>query len=249
MSATNAKIYWSADVTDRELWEVLRGRDFPQKKDNIGIKLDRAFLTKYGLGIITEVQKLGLGVFADAKITEIPSKCLEIARLHLEHRPEMLNIMADSCSTGLVASEDENHMDALYRFARLCAEYGVRSCAVSVFTSKPREMVERQYGKSFETVVMWYAKLIKECGLTDVVCSPKEIYIYRKVLGDGVRIVTPGVRLPGSGMRDQKRVMTPFEAVQNGADALVIGSDLTKGGPGQFFNNYINVMSNIYPNG
>jgi orotidine-5'-phosphate decarboxylase len=155
----------------------------------------------------------------------------------------MLNIMADSCSTGLTAVDREDDLDALYRFAKLCKEYGTRSCVVSVFTSKTREMVERQYGKSFDAVVNWYAGLVKTCGFTDVVCSPTEASIYARTMGKDVGIITPGVRLPDSDKRDQKRVMTPYEAFQNGATALVIGSDLTNGD--DFLGNYVKIIANI----
>ena len=236
----NVQIFWSADVSKERLLETLNG-DFPN--ENVGVKLDRLFLTKYGLATIGEVQALGIPVFADAKITEIPSKCLEIAKIHLEQHPYMLNIMSDSLSTLLNVAENENDLEALYRFAKLCKEYGVRSCAVSLFTSKPKEVVERQYGKPFDEVVAWFAGLVRDCDLTDLVCSPVEAPIYRKIVGEDVGIVTPGVRLPESDNRDQKRVTTPADAFANGATTLVIGSDLTKGN--DFLGNYAKIMANI----
>lgn len=94
------KIIWSADnLTDKELLEIVTGADFPREK--VAVKLDRLFLTKYGLAMIRRVQEeAGVAVFADAKIVEIPSKTLEIVKVHLEYQPWMLNVMAGICNTG-----------------------------------------------------------------------------------------------------------------------------------------------------
>jgi orotidine-5'-phosphate decarboxylase len=240
-------IIWSADVTLDELQEAIYG-DFP--KGSVAIKLDRLFLTKYGLGVIGEVQARGIPVFADAKITEIPSKCQEIAKLHLESNPWMLNIMADSLNTclipndsGVLPDHDDDKIEELYLFANLCRQYGTKSCLVSVFTSKSKGAIEAQYGKSFEDVIAWYAKMARDCGFTDIVCSAKEAPIYRSIAGKSVQLNTPGIRLPDSSNDDQARVLTPADALANGANRLVIGRDLSRGG--DFHGNLTKIMANI----
>jgi orotidine-5'-phosphate decarboxylase len=72
------------------------------------------------------------------------------------------------------------------------------------------------------------AKLAKQAGLDGVVASPHEIELIRAACGPGFVIVTPGVRPVGADIGDQKRVMTPKEAVEKGADYLVIGRPITK---------------------
>jgi len=71
------------------------------------------------------------------------------------------------------------------------------------------------------------AKLTKESGIDGVVCSPQEIAAVRAVCGPDFLIVTPGVRPAGGSLDDQRRVMTPRRALQEGADILVIGRPIT----------------------
>lgn len=78
------------------------------------------------------------------------------------------------------------------------------------------------------------AKLARSCGLDGVVCSPQEIELVRSACGPEFLIVTPGVRPAGADLADQRRVLTPVEAAQAGADILVIGRPITDAAnPGQ----------------
>ena len=74
-------------------------------------------------------------------------------------------------------------------------------------------------------MVLHQAKLASKAKLDAIVCSPQEIKIVKKVFKK--EIITPGIRLSGDNRDDQKRVMTPKQAFQNGATALVVGRSLT----------------------
>ena len=74
-------------------------------------------------------------------------------------------------------------------------------------------------------MVLHQARLASKAKLDGIVCSPKEIKIVKKVFKK--EIITPGIRLSGDNKDDQKRVMTPKQAFQNGATALVMGRSLT----------------------
>ena len=76
--------------------------------------------------------------------------------------------------------------------------------------------------------VLRLAALAAECELDGVVCSPREVSLLRESHGTGFRLVTPGIRPPGSETGDQRRVMTPAEAIRNGSDYLVIGRPVTR---------------------
>ena len=95
---------------------------------------------------------------------------------------------------------------------------------VTVLTSMDdSDLNQVNINKTPEKQVIHLAKMATEAGLKGLVCSPKEITALREVLPTEVQLVTPGIRPAGSDSGDQKRVMSPAEAVQAGADWLVIG--------------------------
>lgn len=225
---TNASevVIWSADVDEATLDAVLVP-DLPLRL----IKLDRVILTRAGLNRIAQVQDRGFKVFADAKIAEIPDKVIEIARLHLRHKPWMLNVMAGVSSSGNTLDSNPRQHDALKRFADACNDVGTLPCAVTVLTSKTPQMVyEEFHRRTPEQQVLVYVEMLLAAGFTDVVCSPLEAVAIRKESRfDGLNLNTPGIRLPGSDTHDQARVDTPAAAIANGVNRLVIGRDLTNG--------------------
>lgn len=247
----NGKIIWSADgLSWSELREILSRDSFP--REEVAVKLDRLFLTKYGLDKIAAVQEMGIPVFADAKIVEIPSKTMEIVRLHLEYRPWMLNVMAQVMNTGVnQGMRDEGTtdepLDVLCDFASACADVGTRSCVVTVLTSKTENLVEYEYNTDPKSAVYDYVSVASSCGVTDIVCSPKEAdFLRNEVQGQwtgNLKFNTPGVRLPDSSKDDQARVMSPGEALAKGVDRLVIGRDLSRNG--DFAGNLAKILANI----
>jgi orotidine-5'-phosphate decarboxylase len=241
MINTAEVIIWSADVDEATLDEVLVDGCPLQY-----VKLDRLGLTKMQLRKIRDVQERGFSVFADAKIAEIPDKVLEVAKLHLEYRPWMLNCMANISSSGIIKHEDVKKIDGLKRFADLCLAAGTKPCAVTVLTSKTEAMVEREYnGRTPIDQVLVYVEMLLDAGFTDVVCSPLEVPAIRaEARFNKLDLNTPGIRLPESDVRDQARVNTPAAAKAAGATRLVIGSDLTNG---DFAENFRRIDANLNP--
>jgi len=96
---------------------------------------------------------------------------------------------------------------------------------VTLLTSINQEILEKELGikKRLEEQVVHLAKLAKTAGLDGVVASSWEIKEIRKVCGEDFVILTPGIRPVGKSSDDQKRIMTPREAVKLGADFLVVG--------------------------
>jgi len=100
---------------------------------------------------------------------------------------------------------------------------------VTILTSMNEETL-RELGLqcSVEDQVMRLAQLSKDAGLDGVVCSAHEVKLLRNRLGKEFKLVTPGIRPGGSENDDQKRVMTPGQAIEAGSDYLVIGRPITQ---------------------
>jgi orotidine-5'-phosphate decarboxylase len=111
---------------------------------------------------------------------------------------------------------------------KISSALGIRKpliLGVTLLTSINQEILEKEIGikKRLEEQVVHLAKLAKVAGLDGVVASSWEIKEIRKTCGEGFIILTPGIRPAGKSSDDQKRVMTPREAIKLGADFLVIG--------------------------
>lgn len=121
----------------------------------------------------------------------------------------------------------DDELDVLNQFAIECKQAGTKPCVVTVLTSKTDSLAEYEYNVTTNEVVFSYVSLAIGCGVTDIVCSPKEAEFLRQATGwpEYMRLNTPGVRLASSSKDDQERVMTPGEALFKGADRLVIGRD------------------------
>ena len=100
--------------------------------------------------------------------------------------------------------------------------------AVTILTSLGQEDIgEIGYPGTPAENVLRLAKLAQQSGLDGVVCSPLEVAPLRSTLSDAFRLVTPGVRPAGVAADDQKRIMTPGDAIRAGASYLVIGRPVT----------------------
>lgn len=229
------RIIWSADLED----ETALMKCLGDMHDLRMIKIDRNFTEGTDLTVLSRLSAMGLQVFDDAKIWEIPTKTLGIAGKHLKHKPWMLNCAANVCSSGNLFHADPDKVDGLKRFADACHAVGTRPCAVTVLTTKTPGLVMREYGGRTPTQqVLWYLDLLAEFGFTDVVCSANEVPIIRaESRFDYIDLNVPGIRPAGSAADDQARVNTPEAALADGATRLVIGRPITKGNPAENFRN------------
>jgi len=224
VTATDVVI-WSADVdTPAEVHRTL---------DNIPelemVKIDRAFVDANGFDVIQELNERGKRVFDDAKIIEIPSKIEKLARIHVRHKPWMLNMMGNGLSSGKMEAPKPDEIEAMKRFADVCWGAAVEPCVVTVLTSKTNEMVEREYGgeRKREDVVLMYLDVACQAGFTNFVCSVAELPAIRaESRFNNMAGNHPGARLPGSDAHDQASVGTPRGIIDAGGNRLVIGRDL-----------------------
>lgn len=238
------QIIWSADnISHADLVKIVSNPDFPNGE--VAIKLDRVITESEEFGYLNCIKEFqeeyGVAVFDDGKIVEIPNKVMSSAERRLKsYHPWMCNVMAGVISNmycpGCSAEQREAieakqegrepkpiEYDALYRFAQLCAEYDTLSCAVSVLTSKSEATVKYEFGDEPLNVVRRYAQLAAKFGITDFVCSPKEIEVVAPL---GLTLNTPGIRKVGDNADDQARIDTPYGAIKR----AVLATGSTEGG-------------------
>jgi orotidine-5'-phosphate decarboxylase len=180
-------------------------------------KIGKQLFTSCGPEAVRSIQKNGGEVFLDLKYHDIPNTVamamLEAARMGVK----LANLHAlggyEMMATTMEALDKE------FKGARQ-----TKVLAVTILTSSTEETLR---GVGIEhpvpDMVVRLAKLAKSAGVDGVVASPQEIGLIREACGPDFLIVTPGVRPAFASADDQKRIMTPGDAVAKGADYLVIG--------------------------
>ncbi|MGQ0741666.1 MAG: orotidine-5'-phosphate decarboxylase [Alphaproteobacteria bacterium] len=183
-----------------------------------GFKVGLEFISANGPQGVHAVAKAGLPVFADVKYHDIPNTVAGAIRAMSQLGVSIINVHAAGGAPMLKAA-----MAAVRGKKPRPAIVGV-----TVLTSLTDNDLAATgvTGATLDQVVR-LAKLCQECELDGVVCSPLEIAAVRKACGPKFLIVAPGVRPKGASTDDQRRVMTPRQALQAGANILVIGRPIT----------------------
>ena len=184
-----------------------------------GVKIGKELFTRAGPDLVDWFVRTGFAVFLDLKYHDIPNTVAGACRAAAELGVSMLNVHASGGEEMLIAARK-----ALEAYG----EDRPLLIAVTVLTSLDKKGLAK-VGVNAEPAeqVLTLATLAQECGLDGVVCAPTEAEMLRTQLGPEFLLVTPGVRPAGADMNDQKRVMTPSEAIQAGANHLVIGRPIT----------------------
>lgn len=180
-----------------------------------GLKLGLEFFSAHGQHGVRELAALGLPIFLDLKLHDIPNTVASAIQALHGVAPSILTIHA---AGGRAMMED----------AKAAAPPSTKVVAVTVLTSLDADdLGSIGVGGDEHQQVERLTALAHESGLDGVVCSGFEVAAARKVWRDGFFVV-PGVRPAGGASGDQKRVMTPRQALDNGASMLVIGRPITR---------------------
>ncbi len=152
--------------------------------------------------------------FGDYKLADIPNTCVSTIKAVKDLK---FNYITIHISSGLKAIKAAKKVSG-----------STKLIGVTILTSLDnKSLKEIGFEKDVKKLVYKQAKLAAKAKLDAIVCSPQEIKIVKKIFKK--EIITPGIRLPGDNKGDQKRVMTPKQAFQNGATAIVIGRSILKG--------------------
>ena len=183
------------------------------------VKVGNELFTRGGPQLVEQLQKLGLDVFLDLKFHDIPNTVAAAVRSSAELGVWMVNVHASGGSRMMAAARE-----VLSDYASPPLLIGV-----TVLTSMSAEdLLELGDTESPEQRVLKLAGLVRTAGLDGVVSSAQECAMLRQTFGDDFTLVTPGIRLVGDDAGDQRRVVTPVDALRGGSDYLVIGRSITR---------------------
>jgi len=180
-----------------------------------GLKLGLEFFSAHGHQGVREMGQIGLPIFLDLKLHDIPNTVASAIQALHGLAPSILTIHA---AGGRAMMED----------AKAAAPETTRVVGVTVLTSlDANDLASIGVGGDEHAQVERLTGLAQEAGIDGVVCSGFEVGAARRMWRDGFFVV-PGVRPAGGAVGDQKRVMTPRQALDNGASILVIGRPITR---------------------
>lgn len=185
-----------------------------------GLKLGLEFFNAHGPQGMARIAEIGLPIFADLKLHDIPNTVAGGVRAILPLGVSILNVHASGGVAMMKAAADEAARAGIKR---------PKIIGVTVLTSlDASDLLSAGVSSTPGEQVLRLATLAKTAGLDGVVCSAHEIAPLRKALGSNFMLIVPGIRPAGAAIGDQKRVMTPLEAVSLGADIVVIGRPITE---------------------
>jgi len=209
------KIIIALDVADREKALALV-RELPEARwFKIGLEL----FTACGPSLIEAIRERGHEIFLDLKLHDIPNTVAGAIRAATGHGVAMLTLHA--------SGGREMMSRAIEAAAEEAARRGIsrpKLIGVTVLTSlNDEDLRDIGLAENVAAQVLRLGLLAKECGLDGSVCSPKEISLLRQNLGEDWLLIAPGIRPAWAASADQKRTLSPAEALSFGASFLVIG--------------------------
>lgn len=187
------------------------------KEEKLFVKVGMELYYQEGPRIVEYIKSLGHDIFLDLKLHDIPNTVEKAMRGLAKLGVNMTNVHAAGGIEMMQAAKR-----GLGNEASLIAVTQLTS------TSEEQMHADQLIPVSLEESVLHYAKSAQEAGLDGVVCSPLEAAIIRDNTSDAFLRVTPGVRPASSAVGDQKRVMTPQRAFENGSSYIVVGRPITQ---------------------
>lgn len=183
------------------------------------VKVGKELFTHEGPKVVQALQNQGFEVFLDLKFHDIPNTTAQAVCAAADLGVWMVNVHA---------SGGRKMMETCVERLK-AGNYNTQLIAVTVLTSMGREDL-KDLGLDIEPVeqVKRLAQLTKDSGLDGVVCSAQEAKMLRETLGQDFALVTPGIRPVGANADDQKRIVTPKQAMLDGSTHLVIGRPITQ---------------------
>lgn len=183
------------------------------------LKVGKELFTSCGPAIVEKMISKGFDVFLDLKFHDIPNTCAKAIKAAADLGVWMVNVHASGGRRMMEAARD-----IIEPYAQKPLLIGV-----TVLTSMEQsDLQEIGLDINPQEQVVRLAKLTQSAGLDGVVCSAQEASLLRKELGADFDLVTPGIRPANSAADDQRRIVTPADAIAQGSTYLVIGRPITQ---------------------
>lgn len=180
-------------------------------------KVGMELFPRGGPDLVRRIRSGGGDVFLDLKFHDIPNTVAGAVRSAAAMGVRFTTVHASGGRQMLASA------------AEAARGTGMTILAVTVLTSlDDSDLYEIGFASSPAEMVLRLAGMARREGIGGYVCSAREVSAVRDLVGREAVLVTPGVRLPDHASQDQKRVVTPFDAMRNGADFLVVGRPITK---------------------
>ncbi len=202
------------------------------------VKVGLELFTKEGPTIINTFKDMDKKIFLDLKFHDIPNT-MSSASYHVSKLG--VDIISLHASAGLKALQLSK--EATIKGAREINNKPPEVIAITVLTSiSPQDFkYELNRESSIEENVLSLSKLTYDAGLDGCVCSPLEVKSLRDKYDDKFKLITPGIRFLIDDKNDQSRVMSPVDAISNGASKIVVGRAITKSNnPNKIFSEICN---------
>lgn len=219
MHNDDARIIVALDVPDQVSAESLL-RSFGRRQPFVKVGMQLFYAT--GPKWVHQLKARGYSVFLDLKLHDIPQTVFLAAQRLARLDVEFLTVH--------IAGGQEMCRAAVAGVKSVQRPLKTKIVGITQLTSTDERVLNDEIGisGSVKACVDRYARLGKAVGLAGVVCSGWEVAHIKKTLGKRFLTITPGIRLSSDDRGDQKRVMTPKEALAQGADYLVIGRSITQ---------------------
>ena len=216
MQKNDSKIIVALDYAD-----INEAKDLVEKltPDLCKLKVGKEMFTRFGPEFVKELCKENFDVFLDLKFHDIPNTVAKACEAANDLGVWMMNVHAQGGMRMMEAAKD----------ALSNSNSQAKLIAVTVLTSMDKNDLSalgiKQDPSEFAQSL---AQLSHDAGLDGIVCSAQEAVQMRAKFGDSFSLVTPGIRPTGSVSDDQRRIMTPVDAINAGSSYLVIGRPITK---------------------
>ena len=206
--------------------DIHQAKVFLKRCPNIKwVKVGLELFTREGPSVIKILKNLNKRIFLDLKFHDIPNTmsaaCYEVSKLGVD----IISVHASAGSKALTEAKKASIEGA--KTANVNAPYVIGITVLTSLSSKEFQ-TDLDRKNSIEENVIRLAKLSFDAGLDGCVCSPLEAKILRSIYKNNFELITPGIRTKIQNKDDQNRIMTPYEAISNGASKLVIGRAITQ---------------------